>query len=381
MAMRIGSSRFAIVSNGFADGPAQALRDFLVERGAGVVTVFHPLVSGGAKTHEIARYGRSGVRVTGVTTPLGPPLSFAIDPVIPLRLPVVDGWFGFNTLATARGLRARRHGRARTVVHWCVDFVPGRFGRTPAGVLYDRLDRHCCREADARFELSAAARDGRDLRHGIDPRSLAPTRIVPMGAWIERIPTVPSDAVERRKVVFMGHLVPRQGVGTLLEAAALLDARHAGITFEIIGGGPDETQLRARAASLGLEDSLAFTGFLVDHRDVEQRLAAASVGIAPYVPSPDSFTRHADPGKLKAYLAAGLPVVLTDVPPNARELVRDAGAKLVAFDAEAIADAISELVADASDWRVRRAQALAYAERFNWALILRDALAAIGYEE
>ena len=33
----------AIVSNGFADGPAQALRDYLVAHGAEVTTIFHPL--------------------------------------------------------------------------------------------------------------------------------------------------------------------------------------------------------------------------------------------------------------------------------------------------------------------------------------------------
>ena len=31
------------MSNGFAEGPAQALRDFLLAREASVVTIFHPL--------------------------------------------------------------------------------------------------------------------------------------------------------------------------------------------------------------------------------------------------------------------------------------------------------------------------------------------------
>ena len=34
----------------------------------------------------------------------------------------------------------------------------------------------------------------------------------------------------------------------------------------------------------------------------------SSVALAPYAPDPDSFTRFADPSKLKSYAAAGLPM-------------------------------------------------------------------------
>src|SRR5207237_4712206 len=50
-----GRMTYAIVSNGFADGPAQALRDYLVARGAHVVTVFHPLTPEQGTRHHIAR--------------------------------------------------------------------------------------------------------------------------------------------------------------------------------------------------------------------------------------------------------------------------------------------------------------------------------------
>ena len=70
-----------------------------------------------------------------------------------------------------------------------------------------------------------------------------------------------------------------------------------------------------------------------DHRRVEELLAEASIAAAPSDPSETTFTRFADPGKLKSYLAAGLPIVLTDVPPNARELADEAGAELVPYDA------------------------------------------------
>src|SRR5205807_2406221 len=81
--------------------------------------------------------------------PLKPPLSYAVDPFVPLSQPFVDVWFGFNPLAAARGLASRRLGRARRAVLWSVDFTPDRFGRGLTTRLYDRLDRYCCLHADA----------------------------------------------------------------------------------------------------------------------------------------------------------------------------------------------------------------------------------------
>jgi glycosyltransferase involved in cell wall biosynthesis len=203
-----------------------------------------------------------------------------------------------------------------------------------------------------------------------------PTHIVPMGAWLDRIPTVPDDGFRRRRVVYLGHLVPRQGVAMLLDALSLLRRRSALIEADIIGDGPLLEGLRARALRLDLGDHVRFHGFIKDHRRVEEILAGASIAVAPYAPDPDSITRYADPGKLKAYVAAGLPVVLTRVPPLAVELAEIGGAVLVPFEADALADAI-ERGLDPAAWKQRRDAALAYASRFDWTDLLDELFSAL----
>jgi glycosyltransferase involved in cell wall biosynthesis len=372
---------FAIVANGFGDGPAQALRDCLIADGADVVTILHPLVLEQATRHVVTTYreGRqSGQR--SIWFPLSPPLSFAVDPFVPLRAPRVDAWFGFNPLACARGLLARGLGRARRTFLWSVDFTPDRFGAgTVLTRLYDRLDRYCSEHADGRIELSAAAREGRNARHSL-VGSAADARIVPMGAWLDRVPTTTPDAIRARRVVFLGHLVPRMGVETLLDALAELRAGGETIEAEVVGTGPLEKELRARAVALGIGDVVRFHGFVPDHRDVERVLARCTLAVAPYANNAATFTRFADPGKLKAYLAAGLPTLLTDVPPNAAEVARDGGAELVADDAHELARAISQLLAAREEWQRRREAALAYSRRFDWAVLLPAVLRELDVE-
>jgi glycosyltransferase involved in cell wall biosynthesis len=369
---------FAVVANGFAEGPAQALRDHLVATGARVVAVSHPLTPEDGTRHLIAEYaGGRTVRERAVRLPLRPPLSFALDSLVPLAPPRVDAWFGFNPLACARGLVARSLGRARFVALWSVDFVPDRFGPgTVATRVYDRVDRLACTRADARIELSETAREARDRRHRLGAGA-APVHVVPMGAWLQRVPTTAPDAHARRRVVFLGHLVERQGVDLLLEALAQLIRRGEEIHADVIGTGPLEAALREQAHRLGLDATVRFHGFVEDHRDVERLLAEASIGVAPYRPSDSSFTRFADPGKLKAYLAAGLPIVLTDIPPNARELAREAGAEIVPYDAGALADGLLRCVAP-DEWARRRRAALGHARGFDWAVLLPELLERLG---
>jgi glycosyltransferase involved in cell wall biosynthesis len=373
--------RYAIVANGFADGPAQALRDYVVASGAHTLAVAHPLTREDGRQHTITEYADGRVVAERrVTVPLRAPLSYAADPFIPLQPPRVDAWFGFNPLACAAGLVARRTGRASFVALWSVDFVPDRFGRrNPVTWVYDRIDRLCCLRADARIELSVAALEARRKRHGLPPDA-APAYVVPMGAWLARVPVATAASFHRRRVAFLGHLVERQGVDTLLEALAVLRARGETIAADIIGTGPLEASLRDRAHELGLGAAVTFHGFVPEHREVERILSEASLAVAPYRASADSFTRYADPGKLKIYLAAALPILLTDVPPNAAELAREAGAQLVPDDATALADAIAAGLASPDDWQRRSAAARGYAGRFDWAVLLPDLLTKLGLD-
>jgi glycosyltransferase involved in cell wall biosynthesis len=373
---------FAIVANGFADGPAQALRDYLVGERASLYVVSHPLSPEDGRAHTIRQYVAGKLADERVIrTPLRPPLSYVADSLIPLLPHRVDAWFGFNPLACARGLLARRVGRARFVALWSVDFVPDRFGAgNPATRVYDRLDRLCCLRADARIELSGVARDARTQRHHLPPES-APAHVVPMGAWLERVPTTTRDAFARRHAVYLGHLVPRQGVELFVDALAVVGERGDPITADIIGTGPLEASIRKQVEDRGLGRYINVRGFIPDHREVERILSSASVAVAPYAPTSDTFTRYADPGKLKAYLAAGLPILLTDVPPNASELAQEAGATIVEHDSAALADALVAVLASEQEWIERRDAALAYSRRFDWAKLIPELLEELGLRQ
>jgi glycosyltransferase involved in cell wall biosynthesis len=321
-----------------------------------------------------------GERVSerSISLPAWPPFTYPLDTLIPPWPLAADLWIGFNNLMAARGLAQRGLGRVDKVVYWAVDFVPDRFGRGLMTKVYDRLDAMVTRRADLQIDLSAAALEGRRKRHGLEAAG-APSHVAPIGAWLGRLPTTPEDGWRARRVIFLGHLVPRQGVARMVDALELLAKRGVEFEVEIAGRGPEEEALKAQVSRTGLGNRVRFVGFLSDHQDVESFVASASVAVAPYDTEVESFTRYADPSKLRSYTAAGVPVVLTDVPPNAHELADKAGAAVVPYTAEGLADGIERALGPAEEWQRRRAAALEYSKGFDWSVIVPEALAKVGF--
>jgi glycosyltransferase involved in cell wall biosynthesis len=168
-------------------------------------------------------------------------------------------------------------------------------------------------------------------------------------------------------------------VEVLLRALARLpDARGL-----IVGGHPKEpdlARLKALATTLAIDGRVTFTG-LVEPGRVRELLKEADILALPNPPSAIS-TRFTSPLKLFEYMAAGRPIVASDLPSVREVLHHEIDALLVPpGDHEAMAAAVERLLADrALSARLAEA-ALAAAPAYSWdrrAERLEVCFAAIG---
>lgn len=83
------------------------------------------------------------------------------------------------------------------------------------------------------------------------------------------------------RAIFLGRLVVAKGCDMLLEAAAPL-LRAGTLELTIIGGGPEDENLRTLARTLDIENIIRFTGDIA-HRDVAQHVAQADIMTFPSV--------------------------------------------------------------------------------------------------
>ena len=179
--------------------------------------------------------------------------------------------------------------------------------------------------------------------------------------------------------LYLGGLMAGRGLEQLIDAIGLA----ASTELVLLGDGPIASDLLRRAANAGAADRVHLLA-PVSPEEVIAYAASADIGVSPIVPSSLNY-RYSLPNKLFQYMAAGIPVVASDLP-QVREVVEGAGCGVVVDTTRpaAIAEAIERLAADPEEARAmgRRGRA-AVQERYNWreaaAVLLRAYAGLIGH--
>lgn len=225
-------------------------------------------------------------------------------------------------LARLAGWLARVPARIFTVHGWAFAAYAGR-----TSTLYLVADR-LMRPLTTRWICVA----DNELRLGLEARTCEGRRTVVIRNAID-VSSAPRAAPEagRARLVFVGRLKYPKDAGTLVEAAALLEDRD--FELVIVGDGPERPALEAAAR----DDRIRFAGA---RDDVPDLLAASAVFVL-------SSRSEGLPISVLEAMAAGLPVVASDVGGLREQVVHDETGLLVPpADARALADALARLVDD-----------------------------------
>lgn len=144
-------------------------------------------------------------------------------------------------------------------------------------------------------------------------------------------------------IVYAGQLYPWKGVGTLIRALRSLPEARLKIVGGLVSGDEHAEALRSLALEQGVFDRLDFTGFL-PHVQVAEATKGASAAVVPLPDNPMGryFT---SPLKLYEYMAAGLPIVASDLPALGEVLRHEQNALLVPpDDPAALAEALRRVL-------------------------------------
>lgn len=189
--------------------------------------------------------------------------------------------------------------------------------------------------------------------------------VVPNGCDVEEGRAFPGLPEGEPSVLYAGQLYPWKGVDRLVEAMTEVEKARLVILGGIEGEG-DLARIRALVASRGLSSRTAMPG-TVPQRRVAEELLKASVIAVPFLRS-GMTERHTSPIKLFEALAAGRPIVATDLPSTREVLTDGLNALLVPpGDVAALGAAIRRLLEDRPlALRLARA-AWDEAAKYSWA--------------
>lgn len=161
-------------------------------------------------------------------------------------------------------------------------------------------------------------------------------------------------------VGFAGSFYGYEGLDLLLDAAAMLSAGRPELRVLLVGGGPQEENLKAQAQRLGIAERVIFTG-RVPHGEVQRYYNL--IDVLAYPRRSIRLTEIVTPLKPLEAMAQGRIFVASDVGGH-RELVRDGetGFLFPAGDAGALARTIDALLDRRGDWERVKRQARRFVE-------------------
>lgn len=247
-------------------------------------------------------------------------------------------------------------------------------GTTTEGSLRYRLSRWLETQALRRADQVTTICEG--LRSDIVGRGISPAKVtvIPNAVDVNAFEyDVPPDEALRNSLGlcgatvlgFAGSFYGYEGLDMVVAAMPRLLETFPELRALFVGGGPQESALKAQVASLGLGDRVIFTG-RVPHSEVHRYYNLIDVLVYPRKSM--RLTDLVTPLKPLEAMAQGRLLVASDVGGH-RELIRhgETGLLFEAGNVEALGRSVTEMLTRRDEWeRIKRAgRAFVESER-NW---------------
>lgn len=277
-----------------------------------------------------------------------------------------DYFIGLESINALAGIFLRKLGRVKRVVYYVSDYSPQRYPQEWFNTIYLWLDRFCAMHADYIWDVSKAMQPAR-ISVGLDPEKSATAIHVPNGLLPEQIKASPISIINKHALIYMGTLGPENGPDVAIEALGIVLKTYPDAKLRIVGGtDKDFAWLKIKIAKLKLEKSVIFHGFIPSSILMSKVIRSCAIGLAPYRAIPGSPRYYADAGKIRAYCAAGIPVVSSQVPPLGLEVAERGAAIIVHDDEKSFADAILKIFNDSDLYLKLRKNAIDFAKYNTW---------------
>lgn len=301
------------------------------------------------------------------------------DLFLTLKWGMANGKFelfiGVDNLNAMAGIILKKLGIAKKVVYYTIDYFPTRFNNKLLNSIYHFIDRFCVANADETWNISSVMVSAREKHANMSRKTYNRQYSVPNGIWYDKAPRKTFAKINKKKIIFVGHLLSHMGVDLGIRAMPEIISKIPDIEFEIIGGGEEEESLKKLSEELGVSKNIKFWGWIRDRQKLEEIMSDGAVGLATFnTEILDDKVKNADPGKIKDYMLLGMPVIATDAISTAEEIRKKRCGFIVKYNASDLAQAVIKLLNNEKILEEYRKNALEYVSQFDYNKIFSENL-------
>ncbi|MDD2688662.1 MAG: glycosyltransferase [Candidatus Omnitrophica bacterium] len=275
-----------------------------------------------------------------------------------------DIFVGVEALNASVGVFLARIGLIDKVIYFNFDYGAQRFTNPLFNFIFHLLDKFAVCHSDYTWCLSQAIIDTRNKK-GLPKEKISSQSVVPVGVDFRSIKRLPLEEISRNTIVYLGHLAEHQGINLIMEAMPDILKAVPSVKLIIIGSGPLEKKVKSWIAGCRLEEHVEFKGLISD-KEVEGVLCKSALGLAPYMDDSSSNKRFTEPTKPKTYASCGLPIIITDVPPNAAQIQENGAGIVIGYNKNDLTAAVKSLLTNEQLYNEYRKNAIEFASRYDW---------------
>lgn len=380
--------KISVVFHEATSGFVYDLRDYLLKEGVEeLLFISHPLLYLKDNYKKRSRYEiyKKGILIkTGEAFhwKLPEPLLYIKDVIYTILWCISFGgnknnlFIGIGNLNAFSGNIVKLLNKNIKVIYYVIDFIPKRFENKVIDFIYQRIEKLSAENSYLTWNLSPRMIEGRKKKWKKDfPNQI----VVPHGVNFKRIKRVPLKNINLHEILYMGTLLEKQGIQLIISSLPIILKSIPDVQFTIIGRGPYEEKLKKLVKKEKLEKHVSFLGYIKDHSEVENRIAKAAIAVAIYNKRHDDFSYYADPGKIKSYLGAGVPVIMTDVPFVAKEVEEAKCGLIVEYNKNQVIKSIISFFSNKEIIMKYKKNAIKFAKKYDWEIIYKNAFSKIYY--
>ncbi|MEK7497571.1 MAG: glycosyltransferase [Patescibacteria group bacterium] len=277
-----------------------------------------------------------------------------------------DLFIGLESINALAGVLLKKLGIIKTTIYYVSDYSPARYKTGWFNKLYLFLDRLAIANIDYLWDVSTAMMPAR-INAGLNQKYTNKAIHVPNALYPEQINYLPIEKTEKYSLIFAGTLGPENGPDIAIESVKYLIKKYPKSTLHIYGGGEsDLKRLNQLTDKLKLRNYIIFHGFVTDQIKLSNEIKKYRLGLAPYKAIPGSPRWWADATKIRLYMAAGLPVITTQVPPLGRELIESKSGIVTKDNAKETGKAVMKLFSNIKLYKTLRMNAIKKAKNNIW---------------
>lgn len=264
------------------------------------------------------------------------------------------------------GLWLRRRGLVRKLVYWMWDYYPdqGSWDWRAMNFLARRVGRYVVGHADDVWYLTKPMYDLYVTPTG-ERLTTAPEMICPLifmaypevhGRW---------NVKQSHRFVYLGLVRRGQGLDIILPALAQVKKLWTDVFLDVIGAGPHLDDFKAMAASLGIEGSVNFHGFIEDEHLIHEIIGNAAAGFSLYDSQLVPHARYAINSKVFVYVGCGTPVIVNNAGASYSYILEGKAGVEVSYNQDSLAQSMLKISSDFEAHLSYRAAAKRLAAEFQ----------------